>query len=82
MAHEGLWQSTLNAPEGAELHLAVFMGEALAWETFVPIPAEPGLVKTVVSRYFWKIFANFLSRSSTVRLNTRRSAFESGSTAK
>jgi hypothetical protein len=40
-----LWQSTLTAPAGAEMHLAIWMGDALRWQTRVAIPAEPGLIK-------------------------------------
>jgi hypothetical protein len=40
-----LWQSTLTAPQGSELHLALWMGDGVAWEEQVAIPREAGLVR-------------------------------------
>jgi hypothetical protein len=39
-----LWQYTLTAPEGAELHLGLYVGDERPWEARVTIPRESGLI--------------------------------------
>lgn len=44
-----LWHFDLTAPEPAEAHVALLFGDALQWETLIPIP-QPGNVQQVSFR--------------------------------
>lgn len=43
-----LWHDALDTPAPAQAHLALALGGALAWETFVPSPTDPALVEAEI----------------------------------
>jgi hypothetical protein len=43
LVHDALYSETV----GAQAHLGIALGDAIGWETWVPIPAEPGYFRPI-----------------------------------
>ena len=43
LVHDALYSET----EGAQAHIGIALGDAIGWETWVPIPAEPGYFRPI-----------------------------------